>query len=125
MVEHNLSLRPIGENDYSILREGRAIGRIRLADEGSGHKSWHWGITVPLPVQSRCAGRASSMEAAKVEFRSAWVQFYARFALRDIAHWLRHQDGKRERAESLRRTLKSRSSVGDISSASVGLGGCG
>jgi hypothetical protein len=29
MTEHQLSMRPIGENDYSVMREGRAIGRTR------------------------------------------------------------------------------------------------
>jgi hypothetical protein len=33
MSEHTLSLRPIGENDYGVVREDRAIGRVRLADE--------------------------------------------------------------------------------------------
>jgi hypothetical protein len=97
-IEHNLSLRPIGENDYAIMRDGRAIGRIRLDDERPGQAAWNWSITAPLPVQSWCAGQPSSMEAAKVEFRSAWVQFYARLTLRDIEHWLRHRDDKRERA---------------------------
>jgi hypothetical protein len=65
MTEHHLSLRPIGENDYSVLREGRGIGRIRLSDERSGQERWSWSITVPLPVPSFGLGDAPSMEAAK------------------------------------------------------------
>lgn len=97
MTEHNLSLRPIGENDYSIMREGRAIGRIRLSDERLGRETWHWGITVPLPVPTWSSSDAGSLEAAKAAFRKAWVQFYDRLTSQDIEHWHRHQDGARER----------------------------
>jgi hypothetical protein len=50
MIEHQLSLRPIGETDYSVMREGRAIGRIRLSDERPGRETWKpsQGILSPI-----------------------------------------------------------------------------
>jgi hypothetical protein len=100
-IEHNLSLRPSGENDYLVMREGRAIGRIRLADERPVQETWVWSITVPLPIPAFGVGRASSMEAAKAAFRAAWTQFYAQLTPHDIQHWHHHQNGARERAEWL------------------------
>jgi hypothetical protein len=93
MTEHDLALRPIGENDYVVMREARPIGRIRLSDERAGHTTWNWSITVPLPIPSFGVGSAPTMEAAKTEFRSAWEAFYARLTPSDIDHWHRTQDG--------------------------------
>jgi hypothetical protein len=101
MTEHNLSLRPISETDYSVVREGRAIGRIRLADERPEHEMWEWAINPPLPVPSWGVGRAPSLEDAKAACRAAWVRFYERLTPADIEHWHRHQDGARERSEWL------------------------
>jgi len=99
MTGHNLALRPIGENDYVVMRDFRPIGRIRLSDERAGLETWNWSITVPLPVPSSwCVGRAPSMEAAKTAFRAAWEQFYRELTQSDIDHWHRTQDGARERA---------------------------
>lgn len=101
MTDYNLSMRPIGENDYSVIREGRAIGRIMLADERPGQPDlWSWNITVPLPMPSWGAGRAPSMQAAKVAFREAWVRFYDDLAASAIEHWHRSRDGAK-RAEWL------------------------
>lgn len=99
MTEHLLSLRPIGENDYSVMREGRAMGRIRLADERPGQEIWEWAINPPVPVRSWGVGRAPSLEDAKAAFRAAWVRFYERLTQAAIAHWHKHQDGARERAD--------------------------
>jgi hypothetical protein len=87
MTEHHLSLRPIGENDYSVLRKGRAIGRIGLADERPGHEIWAWNITIPLRVPSGAAGRAPSLDLAKAAFRLAWDRFYASLTAADIEFW--------------------------------------
>jgi hypothetical protein len=100
-IEHHLSLRPIGENDYSVIREGRAIGRIRLADERPGNETWDWAINPPLPIPSWGVGRAPSLDEAKTAFRSAWVQFCETLTPHEIAHWHKHQDGARERSEWL------------------------
>lgn len=74
--EHHLSLRPIGENDYSVIREGRAIGRIRLDDERPGQEKWEWAINPPLPVPPWGVGRAPSFEEAKIAFRAAWERVF-------------------------------------------------
>jgi len=92
MTEHHLSLRPIDENDYGVMREGRAIGRIRLADATPGRETWHYNITVPLPVPSYSAGDAGSMEAAKTAFRAAWEQCHATLTPDDVEHWHSVQD---------------------------------
>jgi len=97
MTEHNLALRPIGENDYTVMRDSRPIGRVRLSDERAGHEAWNWSITVPLPIPSFCMGSAPSMDAAKTAFRVAWEEFYARLTPSDIDHWHRTQDGARKR----------------------------
>jgi hypothetical protein len=99
MVEHQLSLRMIGMSDYRVVREARAVGRIRLSDEWPGQETWSWSITVPLPMPSFGVGSATSLEAAKAAFREAWETFYARLTADDVAHWYRTQDGARERAE--------------------------
>ena len=76
ITEHNLSLRPIGENDYSVMRKDRAIGRIRLADGRPDHEMWEWAINPPLLVPPWGVGRAPSFEEAKIAFRAAWERSY-------------------------------------------------
>jgi hypothetical protein len=95
--DHNLSLRLMGESDYSVIREGRAVGRMRLADERPDHEMWEWAINPPLPVPSWGVGRAASLEDAKMAFGAAWERFYARLSPADLEHWHKHQDGVRER----------------------------
>ncbi|ODM77818.1 hypothetical protein [Bradyrhizobium elkanii] len=71
-----LALRPIGVRDYSVLDGGQQIGRIRYASERSpGVWLWHVQvhITGSLPV-----GTAGSLDAAKADFKSAWLAFKAR-----------------------------------------------
>jgi hypothetical protein len=99
MAEHNLSLHTIGGNDYAVVREGRAIGRIRMADQRPDHEMWEWAINPPLPVPSRGVGRGPSFAEAKLAFRAAWIRFYDQLTPSDIAHWQRHQDGAREGSE--------------------------
>ncbi|WP_338826756.1 hypothetical protein [Bradyrhizobium sp. 27S5] len=72
----SLALRPIGKRDYSVLEDGQQIGRIRYASERSpGVWLWHVQvhITGGLPV-----GSADSLDAAKADFKSAWLAFKAR-----------------------------------------------
>jgi hypothetical protein len=78
MAEHNLSLRPIGENEYSVMREDRAVGRIQLADERPDHEMWEWAIDPQLPVPSWGVGRAPSFDEAKTAFQAAWERSYER-----------------------------------------------
>jgi hypothetical protein len=94
-----LKLRPtvIGgdklANDYTIVFEGRSIGRIRQSDERIGFTpGWDWTINPPLPVPSCCTGSEDSLEQAKAEFREAWKKFYPTLSTDDIAHWHHIQD---------------------------------
>lgn len=100
-----LALRPtiIGgdkiEDDFIVMREGRQIGRIRLATERSGHNpGWDWGITVPLPIQPYGHGSSNSLDQAKAAFRRAWERFYATLGKDDIEHWHHHQDAATNRS---------------------------
>jgi hypothetical protein len=80
----NLLLRPTIvagdklENDYFVIHEGRSVGRIRLASEGS-HKGvvWTWHVDLPLSIPSWCNGTADSLEEATAQFKAAWERFYA------------------------------------------------
>jgi hypothetical protein len=97
---HQLSLPPSARTTIpSCAKAGLSVASgstttdrprgVELVDNGA----------VASPVMG--AGRAPSMEAAKVAFRSAWVQFYGRLTPRDIEHWHRHQDDAQERGEWL------------------------
>jgi len=97
MNDQSLSLRLIGESDYSVIRDGRAVGRMRLADKRPDHEMWEWAINPPVP--SWGVGRAPSLEDAKTAFKAAWVRFYDRLSAADIEHWRHTQDGAQERAE--------------------------
>jgi hypothetical protein len=81
------------KNDYSVIHEGRSVGRIRLADERvSQGNVWEWHVNPPLPIPPWCNGSQLSFEAAKVAFREAWERFYASLTPDDIAHWHRTED---------------------------------
>jgi hypothetical protein len=99
MTEHRLSLRHIGENDYTVMRDGRAIGRIRLADERTESVTWEWAINPPLPIPSWARGTAATLQDAKTAFQEAWRRFYATLTPADIERWHRDQDRARERSE--------------------------
>ena len=94
-----LTLRPtiIGgdklKDDYSVIHEGRSVGRIRLAEErASQGEVWEWHVNPPLPIPPWCNGSATSFEAAKDAFRAAWERFYAGLTPEDIARWHRTED---------------------------------
>jgi hypothetical protein len=101
MTEHRLLLRLIGLSDYRVIRDGRAIGRIRLADERSDHELWEWAINPPLPIPSWAKGTAATLQDAKTAFQEAWRRFYATLTPADIERWHRDQDRARERSEWL------------------------
>jgi hypothetical protein len=101
MVEHALSMRPtrIGgetaEDDFTVMREGRQIGRIRSTlDHVTTKPTWSWHITVPLPVGAWTRGSAESLDAAKEDFREAWERFYAGLTPEQIDRWHRTQDAR-------------------------------
>jgi hypothetical protein len=99
MTEHNLTLRLIGLSDYRVVRNGRAIGRIRIADERPDQERWDWHLNAPLPIPSWCRGSAASLEEAKTALRAAWTQLFETLTPNDIKLWHSVQDGPHERAE--------------------------
>lgn len=73
MARMALTMRSIGQNDYSICDDGRRIGRIRYARERTpGVWLWHIQVHVSggLPL-----GSASDLDKAKAEFKAAWATF--------------------------------------------------
>lgn len=81
------------EGDYSVMQEGRIIGRIRLTESHVRKEQiWSWGITIPHPVPPWAAGGSSSLPAAKEAFRAAWDRLCATFSEDDVAGWKRSQD---------------------------------
>jgi hypothetical protein len=91
---NNLILRPtvIGGarllDDFTVLFEGRRVGRIRLAPGRIGQPSnWEWVVNPPLPVPSWCAGSERDFGKAKAAFREAWAHLYAGLTPEEIARW--------------------------------------
>ena len=70
-----LSLRPIDPDDYSVLEDGQAIGRIRLAREQTPEICL-WTVTVNIPGPP--FGSAGSLAEAKQSFRAGWEAFKTR-----------------------------------------------
>ena len=71
----SLALRPIGENDYSVIDGGNVVGRIRHAAERT-NDVWLWHVTVLIP--SPPFGSARNLDAAKAGFKEAWTAFKAK-----------------------------------------------
>lgn len=92
----DLKLRPIGEKDYSVIREGRDIGRIRATYHHVKRvEEWSWSITVPLPMGAWSRASAETLDAAKEAFRTAWEQFYSALSKEEIARWHHTQDARK------------------------------
>lgn len=86
------------ENDFVVIHEGRAVGRIRLATERTSlQPGWDWHITVPLPVHPWCNGTADDLDSAKARFREAWEQFYGTLDAKSIELWHHTQDASKRR----------------------------
>jgi hypothetical protein len=83
------------EGDYSVMQEGRIIGRIRLTESHVRKETiWSWGITIPHPVPPWAAGGSSSLPAAKDAFRAAWDRLSAGMSEKDALDWKRAQDAR-------------------------------
>ena len=67
-----LALRPIGKNDFAVIDEGNAVGRIRHAAERT-NDVWMWNVTIPIPG-SVPYGIAVNLEPAKIAFREATIK---------------------------------------------------
>jgi len=94
MDKPNLILRPTVisghrlREDFTVMIDGRRVGRIRLAPGRVGQPSiWEWVINLPMPVPSWCAGSERDFGRAKAAFSEAWEQLYAGLTPEDIAHW--------------------------------------
>lgn len=60
-------------DDYTVIWDELAIGRINKTVAVGGHDAWSWSCflsNVPQPSSHR--GRALSLDAAKAAFRTAW-----------------------------------------------------
>ena len=68
-----LTMRMIGQNDYSIHEDGQPIGRIRFASERVPG-IWLWHIQMHAPGLSPF-GSARSLIEAKAEFKTAWLAY--------------------------------------------------
>ena len=70
-----LTLRMIGQNDYSVRENAQPIGRIHFASERTPG-IWLWNVTVNIPGPP--LGSAVSLNEAKAAFRAAWEGFKAK-----------------------------------------------
>jgi hypothetical protein len=86
-------------DDYSVIHDGRRIGRIRKATERQGSRDaiWDWMINIPLPIPPGCTGSAGDLDAAKDAFNVAWAWFLPTLTAHDIQHWHHHQDAAEDR----------------------------
>jgi len=67
-----LTLRMIGQNDYSIREDGQPIGCIRFASERTPG-IWIWQVQVNIPGAP--FGSATSLNDAKAHFKKVWLAF--------------------------------------------------
>ena len=65
-----MTLRMIGQNDYSIRENGQPIGRIRFASERTPG-IWLWNVTVNIPGPRS----ALTLDEAKADFKLVWQAF--------------------------------------------------
>jgi hypothetical protein len=70
----NLTAHPIGRDDFSVLDDGHAVGRIRLAAERTP-AAWIWNVNIPVPIPAWCNGSAPDRKTAMARFREAWTRF--------------------------------------------------
>ena len=67
-----LTMRMIGQNDYSIREDAQLIGRIRYASERVPGV-WLWNVTVNIPGPP--FGSAQTLDEAKAHFKTVWLAF--------------------------------------------------
>ena len=65
-----LTMRMIGQNDYSVRENAQPIGRIHFASERTPG-IWLWNVTVNIPGPRS----ALTLDEAKAAFRTAWEGF--------------------------------------------------
>lgn len=101
MPGHDLTLRRTViagdrlENNYTVWREERPIGRIKFAEVKTAQEpGWSWMINVPLPIPTWGSGSSDTLEGAMAGFRGAWERFYDRLGPEQIEHWHQIQDAR-------------------------------
>lgn len=83
MFRVTLTLRSIGQNDYTVHESGQQIGRIRYASERTPG-IWYWHIQVHIP-DTNTMGTAQTLDKAKAEFKSGWEAFKTRHGPEKLA----------------------------------------
>jgi hypothetical protein len=83
--------------DFCVFRDGRWIGRIRIAQGTPLNPDRRWAINLPLPIPPWGHGPATSLPEAQQAFAAAWERFYAGLTPDDIAHWHQLQDAAASR----------------------------
>jgi hypothetical protein len=71
-----LTMRMIGQRDYTIHEDGQHIGRIRYASERTPG-NWQWHVQVHIPDHSPL-GSADTLDRAKADFKAAWLVYKAK-----------------------------------------------
>lgn len=68
------SLKRIGDEDYEVLADGLATGRIMRRDLAGGRAVWFWTLTGPYIPQTLAttSGDAASLDEAKAAIKSAF-----------------------------------------------------
>ena len=74
-----LTMRMIGQNDYSVREDGQPIGRIRYASERTPG-IWIWNVQVNIPGPP--FGSTASLDEAKAQFRAACLAFKCQSAFK-------------------------------------------
>jgi hypothetical protein len=82
-----LTLRPTGlsspvykdQLDYTVIEDGREIGRMYEDRHGRPELRWFWSITVYVDPKLgiRMDGRTTTLENAKEQFRRSWERMRA------------------------------------------------
>ncbi|EJN11878.1 hypothetical protein PMI42_04893 [Bradyrhizobium sp. YR681] len=71
--------------DYVVIWDGITIGRIFKTVAVGGKDGWQWSCGLPnVPQRSAHRGRAGSLEAAKIDFRTAWTEVQTQLSYDEI-----------------------------------------
>jgi hypothetical protein len=85
-----LTIKKIGQDDYSVLSGNRGAGRIMRKPKAFGESVWLWTVTgpfVPAPLLPS-HGEAGSLESAKRAFREKWERLHEWSASAGkLLHW--------------------------------------
>jgi hypothetical protein len=72
-------------DDYTVMWDGLAIGRIFKTIAVGGGATWSWSCALPnVPQSSQHRGRADRLESAKTAFKTAWTDLHGQISHRQI-----------------------------------------